>query len=108
LLLGITSVGAGSLVIVSMLYLFRMGVKEIIGSNIVIALIMVVPAALTHQMSGGLDWSLLGLLLTGSLAGAVLGPKATVRASDRALKSVIAGLVAVAGVATAIKAWGIP
>jgi uncharacterized membrane protein YfcA len=105
LLLGVTSVGAGSLVIVSMLYLFRMSVKEVIGSNIFIALIMVVPAGLTHQLSGGLNWTLLGLLMTGSFAGAVLGPKVTVVASDRVLKTLIAVLVAVAGLLTAIKAW---
>lgn len=105
LLLGITSVGAGSLVIVSMLYLFRMTVKEIVGSNIIIALIMLVPAGLTHYMAGGLNWSLLALTLTGSLVGGVLGAKTTLIASDRLLKYVIATLVAAGGLSTVIKAW---
>ena len=37
-LLGVTSVGSGTLVILSMIYLFRMSAREIVGSNIVIAL----------------------------------------------------------------------
>ena len=52
-LLGVTSVGSGSLVILSMVYLFRMTAQQIIGSNIVIALIMVIPARLTHALAAG-------------------------------------------------------
>ena len=51
LLLGITSVGSGSLVILSMLYLFRMTTQQIVGSNLVIALMMVIPAGLTLMTS---------------------------------------------------------
>lgn len=54
------------LVVLSMLFLFRMSAKEIVGSNIVIALIMVIPAGLTHYLEGGVEWRLLAFLLLGS------------------------------------------
>lgn len=103
-LLGITSVGSGSLVIVSMLYLFRMSAKEIVGSNIVIALVMVIPAGLTHYAAAGVDWPVLGLLTIGSLVGAVLGARATLIVPERVLTFAIAALIALGAVSTIVKA----
>ncbi len=105
LLMGLTSVGSGSLVILSMLYLFRMSAQEVVGSNIVIALIMVLPAALTHAAVAPVDWILLALLLVGSIVGAALGARVTMRLSERALKRIIVALIAVAAAATVAKAW---
>jgi len=103
-LLGVTSVGSGSLVIVAMLYLFRMSARQIVGSNIVISLIMVVPAGIAHYLAAGLDWRLLALLLVGSALGTLLGARATMWVPERGLKLTIAGLVVVAAVATLVKA----
>lgn len=105
LLMGLTSVGSGSLVILSMLYLFRMSAQEVVGSNIVIALIMVLPAALAHAAVAPVSWSLLTLLLLGSIVGAALGARVTLRLSERALKRIIVALIAVAAAATVAKAW---
>lgn len=104
-LMGLTSIGSGSLVILSMVYLFRMSAREIVGSNIVIALIMVIPAGLTHYLVGGVDWRLLGLLLVGSVAGAVLGSKSTMILADKALKLAIVALIVAGAVSTIAKAW---
>ncbi|MGH7313936.1 MAG: sulfite exporter TauE/SafE family protein [Candidatus Rokuibacteriota bacterium] len=104
-LMGVTSVGSGSLVILSMLYLFRMSAQEVVGSNIVIALVMVLPAALAHAAVVPVDWSLLALLLLGSIVGAAVGARVTLRLSERTLKHVIAALIAAAATATVAKAW---
>ena len=103
-LLGITSVGSGSLVILSMLYLFRMTARQIVGSNIVIALIMVIPAGLTHLGLGGIKASLLGLLMIGSVVGTVVGPRTTMRLPERALKLIIVVLLLAGAVATVLRA----
>ena len=104
-LMGLTSIGSGSLVILSMVYLFRMSAREIVGSNIVIALIMAIPAGLTHYLAGGANWMLLGALLLGSVGGAVLGSKSTMILPDRALKLAIVVLIVAGAVATIAKAW---
>jgi hypothetical protein len=104
-LMGMTSVGSGSLVILSMLYLFRMSAREIVGSNIVIALIMVLPAGLTHYAAGGLNWRLVGPLVLGSVGGAVLGARSAMRVPDRPLKLAMAALILAGALATVVKAW---
>ncbi|MET0852269.1 MAG: sulfite exporter TauE/SafE family protein [Candidatus Rokuibacteriota bacterium] len=103
-LLGVTSIGSGTLVILSMVFFFRMSVREIVGSNIVIALIMVIPAGFTHYLAAGVDWRLLALLLVGSLGGAVLGSRATMVLPERQLKLAIVALIVIGAVATVAKA----
>ena len=103
-LLGITSVGSGSLVILSMLYLFRMTAQQIVGSNVVIALIMVIPAGLTHLGLGGTNVSLLVLLMVGSVVGTVVGARTALRLPPWALKVVIVVLILAGAAATVVKA----
>ena len=104
-LMGLTSIASGSLVILSMVHLFRMSAREIVGSNIVIALIMVIPASVTHYLAGGVDWRLLALLSVGSLGGAILGSKSTMILPERALKLAIIALIVAGAVSTIAKAW---
>lgn len=103
-LLGITSVGSGSLVILSMLYLFRMTAHQIVGSNLVIALIMVIPAGLTHLALGGTDVSLLAMLMIGSVVGTVIGARTALRLPESGLKLAIVALILSGALATVIKA----
>jgi uncharacterized membrane protein YfcA len=103
-LMGITSVGSGSLVILSMFYLFRMTVPEVVGSNLFIALIMIVPAGLTHYVAAGVDWFLLALLLAGSLVGTALGARATLLLPERVLKRIVIALILSGALAMAVKA----
>jgi hypothetical protein len=104
-LLGITSIGSGSLVILSMVYLFEMPAREIVGSNIAIALLMVIPATLTHFAAGGIPWTHLVLLTVGSLFGSVLGSRTTMVVPERTLKFLIVALIMAGAVATVVKAW---
>lgn len=104
-LMGLTSIGSGSLIILSMVYLFQMSAREIVGSNIAIALLMVIPASLTHSAAGGVQWLRLTRLLVGSLGGAVLGSKMTVMLPDRALKRAIVVMILAGAIATVVKAW---
>ena len=104
-LLGVTSVGSGSIIILTMVLLFRMSARQIVGTNIAIALVMVIPAGLSHLASGGVRVPVLLLLLLGSVFGTVLGSRATMLVSDRALKITMGVLILVSALATVIRAW---
>jgi uncharacterized protein len=105
ILMGLTSVGSGSLVILSMLWLFEMPAKLIVGSSLVIALIMILPAAATHFVAAGVGWATLTPMLAGSAGGAVLGSRTVFLMRERDLKLAIAALVMLGGIATIVKAW---
>ncbi len=49
-------------------------------------------------------WRLLALLLLGSVGGAVLGSRATLRVPERALKLAIVALIVAGALATMVKA----
>lgn len=105
ILLGMTSVGSGSVIILSMIFLFQLPARVIVGSNIAIALVMVVPAGLTHVLVGGVDVRRLALLMVGSVLGTVIGSRGTTWLADRQLKLLIAVIVLVSAVATFVKAY---
>jgi uncharacterized protein len=105
ILMGLTSVGSGSLVILSMLWLFDLPAKLIVGSSLVIALIMILPAAATHFVAAGVSWATLTPMLAGSAGGAVLGSRTVLLMRERDLKLAIIALVMLGGIATIVKAW---
>ena len=102
---GLTSVGSGSLIILSMAFLLRMPASHIVGTNIALALIMVVPGSLVHVLGGTSEPATLLLLLIGAIPGTIVGSRATVLLPDRALRTAIAGLVAVSAIATIVRAY---
>lgn len=104
-LVGMTSVGSGSLVILSLILLFQMPVRQMVGTDITVAIFMIVPAGATHFLIGGVNSRTLVFLLLGALAGAVLGSKATMKIPDRPLKITIACLILISSIATILKAW---
>jgi len=99
--MGITSAGSWSLIILSLVYLFTMPAHEVVGTNIVIALIMVLPAAVTHLSLGGGGGNLhiLGVLVIGSVAGAILGSRTTLLIPDRTLRFIVVLVISVSALA---------
>jgi uncharacterized membrane protein YfcA len=106
-LLGITSIGSGSVIVLSMALLLRMSARVIVGTNIAISLIMLIPASAAHLLAGGVEAERITLLLVGSVVGVTLGTRATTLISDRSLRTAIAVLVIVSSIATVARAWSI-
>ena len=87
LLVGITSVGSGSLIMVALLMLYpRLAPNRLVGTDLVQAIPLVIAAAVGHVVYVGVDWSVLLPLIIGGAPGTYLGarmtswvPQATVR-----------------------------
>jgi len=105
ILLGMTSIGSGSVIVLSMALLLRMNARLIVGTNIAISLIMLIPTSAAHLVAGGIEADRITLLFVGSVVGVTLGTRATTLISDRSLRTVIALLVIVSSVATVARAW---
>ncbi|MDP3858313.1 MAG: sulfite exporter TauE/SafE family protein [Stagnimonas sp.] len=95
-----TSVGAGALGAVMLLYLYprRMTANRLVGTDIVHAIPLTVLAGAGHLLMGNINFVLLGSLLLGSVPGVILGSMASSRAPEALLRAGIAVALVAVGV----------
>jgi uncharacterized membrane protein YfcA len=97
-LVTLTSVGAGAIGVSALLLLYpQLPMHRVVAADIAYAVPMTLAAGLGHAALGSVDWSLLGLLLCGSLPGIVLGSRLSRQAPERLLRAVLSLLLAWAG-----------
>ena len=76
LLVGVTSVGSGSLIMVSLVLLYPMlSAKRLVGTDLVQAIPLVMAASISHVIVSGVDWGVLLPLILGGSPGTYLGAK---------------------------------
>ncbi|HEV7897084.1 MAG TPA: sulfite exporter TauE/SafE family protein [Planosporangium sp.] len=103
LVVGLTSVGSGSLIIVVLLALYPMlRANDLVGTDLVQAVPLVTAAALGHVLFGDLHLDLSAAILVGSIPGVLLGARLSSRAPAGAIR---AALVLVL-LASALKLFG--
>ena len=98
-LVTLTSVGAGALGTVMLLYLYplRMTPSRLVGTDIVHAIPLTLLAGTGHLAMGNVDFRLLGFLLLGSIPGVLLGSLLSTKVPQILLRGAISTvLVAVA------------
>jgi uncharacterized protein len=99
LIVGMTSVGSGSLMIVMLLMLYpRLKLSDLVGTDLVQAIPLVGSAALAHFLFGDFRLALTGSILLGAIPGVYIGARMSSRAPDRVLRPVL--LVALTASAT--------
>ncbi len=87
LVVGMTSVGSGSLMIVLLLVLYpTLSASQLVGTDLVQAIPLVASAALGHILFGDFELSLTTSLLIGSLPGVYLGARASAKAPDHVIR----------------------
>lgn len=87
LVVGLTSVGSGSLMIILLLMLYpRLNLKELVGTDLVQAVPLVTSAALGHLLYGDFQLGLTGAILIGSIPGVFLGARFSSRAPDYVIR----------------------
>jgi uncharacterized membrane protein YfcA len=95
-IVGMTSVGSGSVIIVLLMLLYpRLSSREMVGTDLVQAVPLVGAAALGHVMFGHLDISIITSVLLGAVPAVMVGAHFSSRGTDRYIRPV---LVAVLGV----------
>ena len=90
LVVGMTSVGSGSLVIVMLMLLYpALSSNELVGTDRVQAIPLVVSAAVGHVLFGDLQLGITTALLVGSIPGVYLGARVSSRAPDRVIRPIL-------------------
>src|SRR5690606_19733779 len=102
---GLTSVGSGSLIIVILLALYpALRPNDLVGTDLVQAVPLVAAAALGHLLFGDLHLDLAAAILIGSVPGVLLGA----RLSARAPAGLVRAALIVVLLASAMKLFGTP
>jgi len=95
---GLTSVGSGTLFGLVMLIAFPLTAAKIVGTDIFHAAILLAVAGAGQLAVGHVDLGATGWLLIGSVPGVLIGGMFTVRLPDRSLRIALAATLTLAGV----------
>ncbi len=105
LLVGITSVGSGSLIMVSLLLIYpTLSAVKLVGTDLVQAVPLVLAAAIGHVITQGIDWAVLIPLILGGTPGTFLGA----RIAGWVSQSVIRRGIVIVLTLTGLKMLGVP
>jgi hypothetical protein len=105
LIVGLTSVGSGSLIIVALLALYPMlRANDLVGTDLVQAIPLVAAAALGHALFGDLKLDIAAAVLVGSIPGVLIGA----RISSRAPAALVRTALVIVLLASALKLLDVP
>ncbi|WP_110182318.1 sulfite exporter TauE/SafE family protein [Nocardioides solisilvae] len=109
LLVGVTSVGSGSVIMISLLMLYPgLSAVKLVGTDLVQAVPLVLAAAISNIAIHGLDWGILIPLVLGSVPGTILGSKLAPRVPQSLIRRAIVVVLTMSGVALLDKAGWAP
>jgi uncharacterized membrane protein YfcA len=90
-LVTLTSVGAGALGVTALLLIYpKIGITKIVGTDIAHAVPLTLVAGIGHASIGTVDYSLLGVLLIGSIPGIYIGSHLSSKVSEQSVRYVLA------------------
>jgi uncharacterized membrane protein YfcA len=109
LLVGITSVGSGSVIMVVLLVLYpALAGVRLVGTDLVQAVPLVMAAALSHVIVTGVDWSVLIPLVIGGTPGTYLGSRLANRVSQSVVRRGIVLVLFLTGLSMLkVPPWGV-
>lgn len=96
-IVGLTSIGSGSLFAIALLYLYRIAPAKLVGTDIAHALLLVTAAGLLHASYGNVDFGLAFQLLIGSIPGVWVGSALGAKVPAKPLRAIMATLILLSG-----------
>lgn len=109
LLVGITSVGSGSVIMIALLMMYPMlSALKLVGTDLVQAVPLVLSAAVSNILTYGLEWNIVIPLIIGSVPGTILGARFAPRVPQSVIRRGIVVVLTVSGLALLDKAGWAP
>ncbi|MEK3886732.1 sulfite exporter TauE/SafE family protein [Bacillus sp. FSL K6-3431] len=96
-IVGLTSIGSGSMFALAMLYLYRMRPSELVGTDIAHAFLLVTAAGFMHAGFGNVDYLLMINLLMGSIPGVLIGSTLSSKFPAKPLRTIMAIMILISG-----------
>lgn len=109
LLVGITSVGSGSVIMIALLMLYPgLSAVKLVGTDLVQAVPLVLAAAISNIALHGIDWEILIPLVVGSVPGTIIGSMLAPRVPQSFIRRGIVVVLTMSGVALLDKSGWAP
>lgn len=99
-ILGLTSVGSGVFFGIALVTLFPLAARRVVGTDLFHAMLVTIAAGLATVAFGAPNYSVVGSILIGSIPGILIGSHFTNKAPERALRGMIAVVLAASGLKT--------
>jgi uncharacterized protein len=96
-IVGLTSVGSGTLFALAMLLAFPLAAKFVVGTDIAHAAALLLIAGVGHLVAGNVDAPAISWLLLGSIPGVLVGGRLTLSIPETVLRFALAGVLGLAG-----------
>jgi uncharacterized membrane protein YfcA len=102
--IGITSAGSGTLIAVFLIALYRLAPRQVVGTDVFHAAILLTAAGIAHVVAGNVDFGLVGTILLGSVPGIWVGSHLTVRLPTGLLRNALGVVMVLSALALFDKA----
>jgi uncharacterized protein len=99
LVIGLTSAGSGTLIAVFLIAYYRMVPRNVVGTDVFHAAVLLWAAAVAHIVAGNVDFGLVGAILLGSIPGVWIGSHLSVRLPSAVLRTALGAVMIAAAVA---------
>jgi uncharacterized membrane protein YfcA len=96
-IVGLTSVGSGTFFGLTMLFVFPLRARKVVGTDIFHAAALLYVAGVGHILAGNVDFGVVGWLLLGSIPGVLLGSRWLVRMPEGAVRATLAYVLLLSG-----------
>jgi uncharacterized membrane protein YfcA len=96
-LVGLTSIGAGTLFGVALILVFGLTPRQTVGTDIFHGCLLAGVAAVGHVFAGDVDYALVGSLLLGAIPGVLFGGAVSTRMPDNVLRPALGGILLLIG-----------
>jgi uncharacterized membrane protein YfcA len=96
-LVGLTSIGSGSVMAVILLLLYPLAPAIVVGTDIAHATVLSLVVGLAHMTQGNVDFGLAGSLLLGGIPGVLVGSRIAPLLPGKPLKTVLAVMLIFVG-----------
>jgi uncharacterized membrane protein YfcA len=91
--IGLTSAGSGTLIAVFLIAYYRMVPRNVVGTDVFHAAILLAAAAIAHIVAGNVDFGLVGAILIGSIPGVWMGSHLVVRLPTGVLRTALGAVM---------------
>ena len=103
LIMGATSIGAGTLMTAPVLLIFRISADKVVGTTIGVSLALMVVGTLGYLSQDLVEWSTVLFMSLGAVPAVVVGSRLTTRIPERALITALTVMMLTASVSLLVK-----